>query len=83
LIGVGLAVPRPTLPLLKMLKSVEVAVPAVDEPTEKSVEAECEAKSPPAKRFKSAVGVVVPTPTLPIGEIKSVEVPLIVVPLFA
>jgi hypothetical protein len=52
-------------PALLIEKSVEVAVPALDEPMAKSVDAACEAKLPPVKRLRSAVGVDVPMPTLP------------------
>lgn len=61
----GVVEPMPTLPPERMSKSVVVAVPAVEEPTAKRVEAGCEAYEPPAKRFKRASGVVVPMPILP------------------
>ena len=51
-------------PTLFTLKSVEVAVPAEEEPIAKRVEAACDAKLPPVKRERSAYGLVVPTPTL-------------------
>lgn len=39
----GAAVPMPTFPFERMVKRVDVAVPAVEDPTAKAVEAACEA----------------------------------------
>ena len=55
-------------------KRVEVAVPAEEEPIAKRVEAACEAKVPPVKRWKRDVGVEVPTPMSPVEVTKMDEV---------
>lgn len=69
-------VPMPTLPWALTIKSVEVA-DAVEEPIAKSVVF----VSPLFAWIESLEnGEVEPTPTLPVGVMKSVEVPEMVVP---
>ena len=61
----GLEVPIPTLPLLNTLKSVDVAVPALEEPIANAVEGGCLRYESPTMTESVANGDVVPMPRFP------------------